>query len=75
MEIHRGDIVYIEKRNDTIGHEQYSGRPAVVVSNDKGNMSSRSMIYLLMSKSEVSGDSVQRYVNRSGPYPRSGSGI
>ena len=40
MEIHRGDIVYIEKRNDTIGHEQYSGRPAVVVSNDKGNMSS-----------------------------------
>ena len=37
MEIRRGDIFYIEKRNDTVGHEQWSGRPGIVVSNDMLN--------------------------------------
>lgn len=37
MEIRRGDILYIEKRNDTVGHEQWSGRPGIVVSNDTIN--------------------------------------
>lgn len=37
MEIHRGDVFYIEKRNDTVGHEQWSGRPGIVVSNDTLN--------------------------------------
>lgn len=37
MEIRRGDIFYIEKRNDTVGHEQWSGRPGIVVSNDTLN--------------------------------------
>ena len=34
--IKRGDIVYIEK-SPSIGSEQHSGRPAVIVSNDKNN--------------------------------------
>lgn len=34
--IRRGDIFYIE-RFQTVGSEQYSGRPAVVVSNDDNN--------------------------------------
>lgn len=37
MEIHRGDVFYIEKRNDTVGHEQWSGRPAIIVSCDEIN--------------------------------------
>ena len=37
MEIRRGDIFYIKKRNDTVGHEQWSGRPGIVVSNDMLN--------------------------------------
>lgn len=37
MEINKGDIWYIEKRNDTVGHEQWSGRPAVIVSSDEIN--------------------------------------
>ncbi len=40
MEIRRGDIFYIEKKNDTTGSEQWSGRPAVIVSNDRGNATS-----------------------------------
>lgn len=35
--IMRGDIFYITKYGDTTGSEQSSGRPAVVVSNDKNN--------------------------------------
>lgn len=37
MDIKRGDVWYVEKKNDTTGHEQWSGRPAVVVSSDKAN--------------------------------------
>ena len=37
MEIHRGDVFYIEKRNDTVGHEQWSGRPSIIVSCDEIN--------------------------------------
>lgn len=37
-DIKRGGIYYIAKRGpDSVGHEQYSGRPAVVVSNDRNN--------------------------------------
>lgn len=35
--IMRGDIFYVTKYGDTTGSEQSSGRPAVVVSNDKNN--------------------------------------
>lgn len=37
MNIYKGDIFYIEKRNDTIGNEQQAGRPAIIVSNNTGN--------------------------------------
>lgn len=37
MEIYKGDIFYVEKRNDTINSEQQAGRPAIIVSNNKGN--------------------------------------
>lgn len=33
----RGDIFYVTKYGETTGSEQSSGRPAVVVSNDKNN--------------------------------------
>lgn len=39
MKISRGDILYIY-RGSAVGSEQHSGRPAVVVSNDKNNESS-----------------------------------
>lgn len=35
--IMRGDIFYVAKYGDTTGSEQNSGRPAVVVSNNKNN--------------------------------------
>jgi mRNA interferase MazF len=37
MEIYKGDIFFVEKTNNTYGHEQQAGRPAVIVSNDTGN--------------------------------------
>lgn len=37
MKINRGDVWYVEKKNDTTGHEQWSGRPAVVVSSEEAN--------------------------------------
>lgn len=37
MEIKRGDIYYIESIFNETGSEQKSGRPAIVVSNDKNN--------------------------------------
>lgn len=38
-EIHRGDIFYVFK-TETIGSEQQSGRPGIIVSNDSNNYSS-----------------------------------
>jgi len=38
--VKRGDIFYIYKYNDTMGSEQQSGRPAVIVSNNIGNETS-----------------------------------
>lgn len=35
--ISRGEVFYITPRSDTVGSEQKSGRPAVVVSNNVGN--------------------------------------
>ena len=35
-EIRRGDVFYVD-RIQTFGHEQRSGRPGIVVSNDVGN--------------------------------------
>lgn len=38
MEIYRGDIFYVKKSPlGTVGSEQNAGRPAVIVSNNKGN--------------------------------------
>lgn len=35
--IKRGDVFYVTSKFDTIGSEQKSGRPAVIVSNDSNN--------------------------------------
>lgn len=35
--INRGEVYYITSRPDTVGSEQKSGRPAVIVSNNDGN--------------------------------------
>lgn len=35
--IMRGDIFYINKFGDAVGSEQQSGRPGIIVSNDKNN--------------------------------------
>lgn len=39
MTVHRGEIYYIENNlaTVTVGSEQRSGRPGIIVSNDKGN--------------------------------------
>lgn len=37
MEVYRGDIFFVRKGGFNTGSEQDAGRPAVVVSNDKGN--------------------------------------
>ena len=39
MSINRGDIFYIH-REETVGSEQHSGRPAIIVSNDECNENS-----------------------------------
>lgn len=46
-ELHRGDIFYIE-RFDTTGSEQHSGRPGIIVSNEKNNQFSATVevVYL-----------------------------
>jgi mRNA interferase MazF len=36
----RGDIHYIDETNKEVGSEQRAGRPAIIVSNDKGNLTS-----------------------------------
>lgn len=36
FEIKRGDIFYVS-RTPVVGHEQFSGRPAIIVSNDEDN--------------------------------------
>lgn len=47
LELHRGDIFYIE-RFDTTGSEQHSGRPGIIVSNEKNNQFSATVevVYL-----------------------------
>ena len=35
--INRGEVFYITSKYDTVGSEQRSGRPAVVVSNNLNN--------------------------------------
>lgn len=37
MDIKRGDVWYVEKKNDTTGHEQWSGRPGIVISDNEIN--------------------------------------
>jgi len=46
-EIHRGDIFYVLKY-DTVGSEQESGRPGIIVSNDSNNYNSNTVevVYL-----------------------------
>lgn len=39
-EIRRGEVYYINRTDDEIGSEQYSGRPAIIVSNNQNNTSS-----------------------------------
>ena len=39
-DIKRGAIFFVEKFPDTVGSEQQSGRPAIIVSNDIGNYNS-----------------------------------
>lgn len=38
MDIRRGEVYYINRSEDEIGSEQYSGRPAIIVSNNHNNM-------------------------------------
>lgn len=40
MTIKRGEIYYIQSYGNECGSEQRAGRPAIIVSNDKGNQSS-----------------------------------
>lgn len=44
----RGDIHYIDETNKEVGSEQRAGRPAIIVSNDKGNLTSSTVeiVYL-----------------------------
>lgn len=48
MSYKRGEIYYIDRSVMTVGSEQTAGRPAVIVSNDKGNVSSSTVevVYL-----------------------------
>lgn len=49
MEIKRGDIFYVNQgEKPAVGSEQHSGRPAIIVSNDKNNMFSSTVevVYL-----------------------------
>lgn len=39
--IKRGDVYYINKNGYEIGNEQWSGRPAIIVSNDQNNANSQ----------------------------------
>lgn len=39
-DIRRGEVYYINRNNAEIGSEQYSGRPAIIVSNDSNNICS-----------------------------------
>lgn len=38
MDIRRGEVYYINRSDDEIGSEQYSGRPGIIVSNNHNNM-------------------------------------
>lgn len=49
MEVKRGEVYYL-KFNDAIGSEQSVGRPAVVVSSDKGNETSPVVIVCYLTK-------------------------
>lgn len=48
MTIKRGEIYYIQSYGNECGSEQRAGRPAIIVSNDKGNQSSSTVevVYL-----------------------------
>lgn len=48
MEIKRGDCFYIESLFNEVGSEQKSGRPAIIVSNEKNNLNSETVevVYL-----------------------------
>lgn len=48
MTIKRGEIYYIQSYGSECGSEQRAGRPAIIVSNDKGNQSSSTVevVYL-----------------------------
>ncbi len=39
-EIRRGAVYYVDKTDDQVGSEQYSGRPAIIVSNNYNNRNS-----------------------------------
>jgi hypothetical protein len=43
LKIRRGDIFYIQKGWQTIGSEQQSGRPAIIVSNEENNAHSQTV--------------------------------
>ena len=48
MNIKRGQVYYIRRAYDTVGSEQWSGRPGIIVSNDSANSHSRTIevVYL-----------------------------
>ena len=54
MTVYRGDIFYINKSGYAVGSEQESGRPAVIVSNDTGNVNSTcvEIVYLTTQKKD-----------------------
>lgn len=54
-EIKRGDVFYIYKFGNTVGSEQESGRPAVIVSNDENNKHSPTVeiVYLTTKPKEA----------------------
>lgn len=52
MEIYRGDIFIVEDTFKTVGNEQRPGRPALVVSNDKGNHFSNNVSVVFLTTKE-----------------------
>lgn len=67
MEIRRGDIFYIKKRNDTVGHEQWSGRPGIVVSNDMLNRAEKTVEIVYLTTKPKKQSPAARSHSRLGP--------
>lgn len=54
MSIKRGDCFYIESIYNEVGSEQKSGRPAIIVSNEKNNVNSETVEVVYLTTKEKS---------------------